>query len=363
MPDRLLRYGRSKGECVLRRLLPVLLILVSAGCSSSNDRAPQGVTSDPLPHTDFGIALTEEDRQSLELAEQLRSVDPCGLIDRAGLASGGRPEVMTVQDSIFGCTVKVRTATAGLLGRVSVTMAGSSASSPSDQAETVRIEGMPIPVSHGPDSICGFSLPVSFSPKPAVQEPQSVTDPVGYVNIEAAAFDNATCDVAKETTASVIEAFRSDRIPRRDHAQIRIPLTDRSPCELVTRLPKHYSVLSFAPTAEPSYCAFDIEDTASQSGGGHIAVHFVLREANDVMRPPPGTQTIEQADGSPVPSRDFGNDNCRIVAPVGPSVESVALTQPPAETGEYRAVLALDGRCSVLDAIAPVARDLFGADR
>ncbi|MEV5650256.1 hypothetical protein AB0L57_18570 [Nocardia sp. NPDC052254] len=345
----------------MRRLMLVLLVLVLAGCSQPKGGAPQAVTA--LPHTDFGIPLADEGKRNLELAEQLRTLDPCALIDTAALASYGSPQVSTTP-AITSCTLKVRGPDADLLAQVSVTVAGHGNSASAATAQTHRIEGLALPVNAGsvPGSLCGFTVPVGFSPKPAVREPQSPADPVGYLSVDARFFGDATCDVAKRATASVITAVRDNRIPRRDHARIPVPLTDRSPCELTAHLPQGYSVTSFRPGWDPSQCSFGVASAGARIDRPAVNVTFALQNPDNVLHPT-GGQRVEQIAGHPVLVQEAGGNACQIVAPVGAPVASVALTEPPVEPEQHRAVVAVDAQCSVLDDLAPVALDLFGAAR
>ncbi len=349
----------------MRRLLLVLLVLVLAGCSPSKGGTPQATPSTgPLPHTDFGVPLPDEARRHLELAEQLRTLDPCALIDTAALTSYGTPQVLTTQLTLTGCTVKVRTAASDLLAQVSVTVAGHGNSASAKTAQSFTIEGISLPVNAGsvPGSLCGFTVPIGFWPKPAVRQPQSPVDPVGYLSVDARFFGDTTCDVAKRATATVIDAFRGNRIPRRDHARVPVPLTDRSPCELTARLPQGYSVTSFAPAWDPVQCSFSVEKAAAHTVRQAVNVTFALQNPENVLRPS-GPQRVEQIAGHPVLFQEAGGNACQIVAPVGAPVSSVALTQPPVEPDRHQAVLAVDAQCSVLDDLAPIALDLFGANR
>ncbi|WP_148306806.1 hypothetical protein [Nocardia nova] len=342
----------------MRRLLLVLLVLIPAGCSHATSGPPQPGAG-PLPHTDFGVPLTAEGRAHLELAEGLRTLDPCGLIDTAAPARYGHPEAMTTR-TLTGCTLEVRTAAADPLAQVSVTVAGHGNTASAKTAQTFRIEDMTLPVNAGsvPGSLCGFTLPVEFAPKPAVREPRSPADPAGYLSIDARFFGEDTCEVAKQATASVITAFRDNRIPHRDHARIPVPLTDRSPCELISRLPQDHPVKSFDPGWDPSQCSFTVGNADARPA---VNVTFALQNPDNVLRPS-GPQRLEQLAGHPVLLQETGGGACQIVAPVGTPVASIALSQPPVAPDTHRTVLAVDAQCSVLDALAPVALDLFGAN-
>ncbi|MFD4406689.1 hypothetical protein ACFWPH_28400 [Nocardia sp. NPDC058499] len=357
----------------MSRLMSVVAVsALLSGCSGASS-APWEPPSAPEAQmvTAFGRPVPSGEHIKLQAAEQLRSVDPCGVLNLDSLSRLG--EVMTAGPSraLSECVVNVAVAGQSLPGTVKVDLA---ANGPSPDDETLDIAGETVAfdtlLSTGYS--CHYQVPVKF---PATPAPMSGTEtegpdivelpPVPYMSVSASNFrsvDGGQCAVAQEVVAGILTTFAEDRVPRRNRAPVGVPLAERSPCELMERFPSEFPVERFDATTAPYECKLWV-------GGEIVGVYFKAEDGDSAMRPVSG-QRAETIAGYPVLASEDdwpGGPKCVFNFAVGPVydgsrpgsagpgwVRDDARVQPTAQ---------VNGPCEPVRAVMPAALELFGANR
>lgn len=342
-----------------RAVMAALLLGVAAlaGCAPPPPDEPLRKPAPPnRPQVTYGVTVPSGDFQKLQVADQARAIDPCGLIDRERLAVHG--QIATVgPDFEFGdCSVGVALPErARLLARVSIDLSVGEPGSKDTQTrqiagETVFVDGLRT------DSLqCVYRVPLHFraaEPAAGGAVPDVVEVPaVQYARVSAFAFDpERDCGIAEEVTASLLDAVKHNRLPRRDQATVRLPLAERSPCELMSKLPAGISVSRFDVQTDPYDCDFTVDgDGASQLLSNMVSVSFRLVGADDAL----------------VPIRD--GQHCNLAFPVGPILDTyqpgTRASQSEINGARKQVVVRMSGPCPVLDRLAPIAAETFGANR
>ncbi|MFE3444993.1 hypothetical protein ACFXNW_18330 [Nocardia sp. NPDC059180] len=247
------------------------------------------------------------------------------------------------------------------------------ANEPSERDTPAEIAGESVAIDwlRDLDFECAYKVPMRFHSSTQDTSTSAVPDieevpPVPYLTVDVDSFSNqrdANCKVAAEVVTDVVTAFAENRVPRRDNARVRVPLTDRRPCELLEHLPEGFTVDRFDATTTPYECKF-------WSGNEILGASFVVTYGGRPMTPL-GEEKVENFSGRPalVEEKDnpFGAKDCYLRFPVGPAVDGVL---PGAEVKEsvrtsatIQAMVKLSGSCPSVRKLAPDAVELFGANQ
>ncbi len=360
----------------VRILLPALLAILVGGCSQVMPGTAEPSRGSELSEV-FGVQVPPGDRQKLDLAEQIRSVDPCGFFDQAKIATYGQISTVGPWQRIGECRL-------GFLQNDrnqyhSAVLVELESSPPrSSETTTKQIAGEAVTVS--PDRAfsgeCAYTVPLRF---PAVSgggqsNPDIVEVPaVAYALVRTMGFTPKSfgCTVAEETVANVVTAFREQRIPRRARPLVAVPLTQRSPCEIMAHLPPNHHVIRFDAEVTPYECKFTVNlpNATGPRTDDLVGVSFKASSAGSAMAPVSGYQ-VEQINGKPALTKRDQNSAgplCYVEFPVGPVVDGY-LPGTPATDGAIKSariqvMVKLTGNCTVTDRLVPPAMDLFGANR
>ncbi|MEU2042677.1 hypothetical protein [Nocardia niwae] len=355
------------------RCAPIVLALAVTACSQQVAGTPGPQPADASPT--FGVRVPAGDRQKLDLAEQIRSVDPCGFFDQ------NRISAVYGQISTLGPDARISTCEVGVLqfnrkqvpSRVTIDMASYP---PTDDegnkqiaGETVTIDG--VRTSHGN---CAYKVPMRFPVRPTggAAAPDIVEVPtVAYVTVSSAGFtpDTLGCQLVEETVTNIVTAFRDNKIPRRTNTQVDVPLTRRSPCELMQHLPAGLIVEKLEAETEPYECRFQLRKPGkSQYFTDMVSAGFKMVSADTAMKPF-STFVAAQVDGKPVLiDRDtaVGEPRCSVWFAAGPVVDTyrpgAPATASTKNAARWQPIVTLLGPCRVTDTVTPAALKLFGAN-
>ncbi|MEV0297049.1 hypothetical protein [Nocardia sp. NPDC050710] len=314
------------------------------------------------------------DAQKLQVADQVRTVDPCGLFDRDRLATYGQIAYVGPENSVDDCSIGVMpSGRPRLLARATIALAGTPPSP--EETDTRQIAGETVVIDHirNRDTSCTYKVPLRLpasAPTNNVAIPDVVEVPaVQYAMVQGFGFPTSAlnCQVATETTAAVISALRDNRIPRRDRSAIQVPLTNRSPCELTAKLPIGYAISSFDAQTQPYTCSFKVDGLDAGRYGTTITADFQLRDAAHVLEPRFG-QRLVSVEGYPAIREETSTESCLVTFPVGPVVDSYLPGTPASQSeidgARHQVVVRLyASTCPVADRLASIAAELFGANR
>ncbi|MBF6454702.1 hypothetical protein [Nocardia cyriacigeorgica] len=306
----------------------------------------------------------------MRVADQVRSVDPCALINPDALARYGRVVTTGPYIVISECVVRVKVPGQRLTATVTLDLA---AYEPSEQDTPAVIAGESVAM----DSIrnsnyqCAYKVPMRFHSSAPDTTTTAVPDieevpPVPYLTVVVDSLSpqrDANCKVAGEVVTQVVAAFAENRVPRRDAARVRVPLTDRRPCELLEHLPDGFTVDRFDATTTPYECKF-------WSGNEILGASFTVTYGKRPMTPM-SAEKIENFAGRPalVEEKDnpLGPKDCYLRFPVGEAVDGVLpgaeVTESERSSARIQAMVKLSGSCASVRKLAPVAVELFGANQ
>lgn len=355
---------------------PVVLALVVSGCSQQVAGKPDSDSRTAGASPTFGVSVPAGDRQKLDLAEQIRSVDPCGFFDQEKISAGYG------QISTLGPDARISTCEVGLLqfnrkqvlSHVTIDMASYP---PTNDEVNKQIAGETVTVDGVRNSYgnCAYKVPLRF---PAVRAASGAAVPdivevptVAYATVSSAGFtpDTLGCQLVEETVTNIVTAFRDNKLPRRDNTQIDVPLTRRSPCELMQHLPAGLTVAKLDAEAEPYECRFQLRKPGgSQYLTDMISVGFRLNSADTAMKPS-STFAAAQVSGKPVLiDRDtaVGEPRCSVWFAAGAVVDTyrpgAPATASTKNAARWQPMVSLQAPCRVTDAVTPAALTLFGAN-
>ncbi|MGY2116590.1 hypothetical protein ACW9HR_22020 [Nocardia gipuzkoensis] len=321
------------------------------------------------------MTVPTADRQKLDLAEQLRSVDPCAFFDQEKVSTGyGQISTLGPESRLGTCQVGLlQFNRKQVLSSVSIDM---SSYPPTDDEVTKQIAGETVTVDRVRNSYgdCAYKVPMRFPSRAtaAATVPDIVeVPPLAYATVSSAGFtpDALGCQLVEETVANIVTAFRESRIPRRDHALVDVPLTRRSPCEVMQHLPPGLTVAKLDAETAPYDCRFQLKKPgASQYITDLVSVGFTLSSADRAMKPF-AAFVPAQVGGKPVlidRNTKVGEPICSVRFPAGPVIDTyrpgAPATQSTKNAARWQAIVSLQGPCRVTDAATPAAMDLFGAN-
>ncbi len=321
--------------------------------------------------TTFGRPVPSADYIKLQAAAQVRSVDPCGVLNPDSLSRYG--PIMTVGPSraLSECVINIAVAGQSLPADIKLDLAANSPS-PDDDTRTIAGETVAFDTLLSTGYSCHYQVPMRFrsTETPDTGPETTVPDivelpPVPYMSVAASSFDSVDggdCRVAEEVIAEIVATFAEDRVPQRDQHTMGIPLAQRSPCELIEHFPPEFPAERFDVTTAPYECKAWV-------GGEIIGVRFQVGDGDTAMRPVSG-QRAETIAGYPVlVSEDDwpGGPKCVFNFAAGPIYDGVRPgTAGPAwvrDDARVQPTVQLNGPCSPARAVLPAALELFGANR
>lgn len=352
---------------------PVILALVVSACSQQVAGKPGAEPADASPT--FGVKVPPGDRQKLDVAERIRSVDPCGFFDQERI-SAGYGQIITL-----GPASRISTCEVGLLqftrkqvpSHVTIDMASYP---PRDDEPTKQIAGETVTVdgvrnSHGD---CAYKVPMRFPVRATggAAVPDIVEVPtLAYATVSSAGFtpDTLGCQLVEETVTTLVTAFRDNKLPGRNTSQVGVPLTRHSPCELMQHLPAGLTAAGLDAETEPYECRFQLRKPGgSQYNTDLVSVVFQLRSADTAMKPFSKFATT-QVTGKPVLiDRDttISDPHCSVWFPAGPVIDTyrpgAPATASTKNAARWQAMVSLQAPCRVTDSVTPAALTLFGAN-
>jgi hypothetical protein len=366
--------GDSNSMSMVSRLAPVLVMsALLSGCSDSSSSRPWEPPAAPEAQTitTFGRPVPSADYAKLQAAGQVRSVDPCALINPDSLSRYGAVVTAGPRRALSECVVNVVIAGRRPTADVTVDLA-SEGPFPEDQSLVVAGETVVSDSIRTSGYSCGYQVPMRFrSPAGPQTETTAVPDivelpPVPYMLVTASGFgsaDGGDCAVAQGVIGGIVAAFAEERVPRRDQAPTRIALAERGPCELLDHFPQQYSAERFDVTTAPYHCRIWVD-------GEIVDLRFTTADADMAMRPI-SDRRVENIAGYPVllsEDADWpGGSRCVFDFPVG-SVFDGSRPGPAApssvrEDARVQPMGSLSGECPVTRALMPAALELFGANR
>lgn len=347
-----------------RFLLPIVAAtLAAAGCSNTVP-GTAGPDLAPAPLTVFGVPVTAADKATFDTLDQVRSVDPCGFVDRARFAEQGVITLLGPSTKIDQCAVRF---TPNGERNGSFLYIELDHQPPRSTDTSRQIAGESVMVS-GPDAYgnCDFKVPLRF-PMPAstteVDAHVVEVPTLAYASVSSSAFESSElgCRLGEDIVVEIVEAFRGDRVPRRSDAAT--PVSDiavmaRNPCEIVAALPAHVRLDRLEAEFESTECSFWI--AGSDPIADPVTVGYGI-----TRRPlePTGTdRELIEVDRVPVlidrqPLPDpLCVETFAAGAELDPTVDTAdisgAVVQP---------IVRLSGPCAVTEQIRPAAMQLFGA--
>ncbi|WP_435591953.1 hypothetical protein [Nocardia sp. bgisy118] len=364
------------GGWATRRTVTALVLGMAAlaACAPPPPDEPLRKPAPPnRPQAAYGVMVPSGDFQKLQVADQVRAVDPCGLIDRERLAARG--QIATVgPDFAFGdCAVGVALPErARLLARVSIDLSVGEPGSKDTETrqiagETVLVDGI-----RNDHLQCVYLVPLYFPASPpaaGAAVPDVIEVPaVQYARVTAFMFSpDRNCGIADEVTASLLGAVKENRLPRRDQATVRLPLAERSPCELMSELPTGFSVSKFDAEIEPYECYFTVKGAEAGPSGKTVSVSFQLDDADNALLPIRDQRLIDVGGHPALREQDVMTNSCSLEFPVGPVVDSylpgTRASQSEIDGSRKQVIVRVSAACPVLDRLAPIAATTFGANR
>ncbi|WP_157101139.1 hypothetical protein [Nocardia shimofusensis] len=344
---------------VAARLVLVLAVSFTAvGCSAAESepwtppKAPEAETV-----TTFGRPVPTADYAKLEVAAQVRSVDPCALLDPGQFARFGTLRSAGPYDKLSDCVVRIDVPGSPAGADVQLDLVSYE---PNPDEETVTIAGQTVVrTSHYG---CGYKVPMEFGATEPSSEPTAVPDivevpPTPYLSISASGFPASTggnCGVLRETIARILTAFVEDRVPRRSQSPTQLALADRSPCELLEHLPADVPAERFDVTTDPYDCEF-------WSGKNIIHMKFYLTSPRAARAPFDFEQAETIAGYLVLVQEDTKmptDPRCTFRFSVGS-----AFDHDLPEQKHVQPVGQLSGSCEITRAMIPTALEVFGANR
>ncbi|MET7768862.1 hypothetical protein [Nocardia sp. NPDC005366] len=352
-----------------RGLLAVSLALTTLlGCSAEQDMSEPAAPSAAV--ATFGVRVPAVDLHKLQVADQVRQIDPCGFFDSDEFAAYG--EVTSsgpdrgLDDCTVGLTPKGRTRSAG---RATIAL---TADQPGpDETETRQVAGETVVVDRAGtgDAGCAFKVPLRLpgSVAAATSRHDGEVGTVQWARVEGTGFDTSAldCQAATEAAAAMVSALRDNRIPRRDESAVEMTLADRSPCELMSGVPAGYTISRFDAQTRPYTCSFRVDGSSAGRYGSTVTVDFLLQAADGVLDPGEGRQAVAVAGRSALREESPQTGSCFISMTAGPVIKSVA-SSAQSGTGTARSqvvVRVFAGSCAVADQFAAIAAEMFGANR
>ncbi len=373
------KAGNEVGMKFARLCMPALVLAALCGCAengsesvSDGSSAAVEASGDSGEQEIFGVTVPDGDAQKLRVAEEIRATDPCGFFDQDRIGEVGRIDVLGPTYSLSECEIGfLQYDRREFLSHLTIEMD----TPPPEAGEPTRqIAGEAITVDTNSSGDCSYKVPMRFAVKPSSsgQVPDVEEVPtVAYAKVSSAAVSPAElgCQLVEETVASIVDAFREQRIPRRDQSVADVPLADRSPCELLPHMPNEYTVIKFDAGTAPYECNVTFEAASSQAAfnADRVMIDLRLSRAETALEPF-GNQTLGQVAGVPalIGVRDpVANEEprCSVHIPVGPTIDASLPDNPKSDRSHWqsRVTVGIWSVCRVTDVLGPIAVKVFGA--
>lgn len=356
------------------RARSVSILMMCAALSACLPSAPEPWQPPAAPEsqtvTTFGRDVPAGDHAKLQVAEQIRGVDPCALAEPDQLARYGTVAAVAPYYYLSECIVYVTTPGRELPSKVKIDL---STYDPLPDDERVQVAGETVVVDRTgtTDYSCGYRVPMRFRatavPDSDTAEVPDIVElpPVPYLYVSASDFRarEGNCGVAQDVVSRVVAAFAEDRVPRRDQSPARLALTDRSPCELLERFPDRHRPHRFDATAAPYDCQFWI-------GNEIVSMKFDVEYGDNPLRPVLDYR-IETIAGYRVLVSDkvdsFGVRQCIFEFAVGPGFDGnrpgTDMSEGFRKSARVQPMANLTGVCEITRDLIPAALELFGANR
>ncbi|MFD3594457.1 hypothetical protein ACFWU5_17165 [Nocardia sp. NPDC058640] len=343
-------------------MLAVAVTIVS-GCSATIP-GTAGPNTAPSPVTAFGIPVTAADKGTFDMLDQVRSVDPCGFVDRERFAASGVISALGPSTQIDECAVRF---TPNGERNPSLIYIDLDHNPPQSAEPTRQIAGETV-VATGPNSYgnCAFKVPLRFpATTPGAGQPDVVEIPtLAYGAVSSSGFESSElgCSLAEEVVAEIVEAFRSDKIPRRSAAATPvsdIELMRHNPCEIVAVLPLQVRLTLLNAEFDPTRCSFMVAGQRDRAEAVSVTLDLTRRP----LQPFGAANHLIDVEGVPVLIyRDE-------TIPPPTCVETFATGREldPSIGGEdisgarVQPTVRISGLCSITEQLRPVAMKLFGA--
>ncbi|MET8654656.1 hypothetical protein [Nocardia aurea] len=359
-----------------RVLLAVSLVSATlAGCST--EQQAQAPDAPSAAVATFGVRVPAVDQHKLQIADQVRALDPCGFFDGEEFAAYTRAAsagpARGLDDCAVGLTTAGRTRASGL---ATIALAGD-APAP-DETETRPIAGETVIVARtaAEDTDCAFKVPLRLpGSQPSSHDGAATATP--WARVEGAGFDDSelNCQVATDAATALVSALRENRAPRRADATVTTTLADRSPCELMPAVPTGYTISRFDVQTRPYTCSFRVDGSAAGRYGSTVTVDFLLRPAAEALEPAEGQLAVDVAGHAALREESPATGSCFVSLTAGPPLASVATPKPSTTTSGTTAgttssavtrgqvvIRVFAGSCAVADQLAPVAAEIFDAN-
>ncbi|KAF0848621.1 hypothetical protein FNL39_10146 [Nocardia caishijiensis] len=166
----------------------MLLIPILAGCSQTDPGAPEPTTivsTTSAAATKFGVPVTPADQQKLELADRIRTVDPCGLFDRDRLATHGKLTTLGPYQTVTGCRLGLLTPQQRDGSAVHIVVTTQAPTSLAGNTVQIFDETAIVTDDVNPDRACALTLPVRFPERSEPGAQDRTTAETAHVRVEA----------------------------------------------------------------------------------------------------------------------------------------------------------------------------------
>ncbi|MFD6451424.1 hypothetical protein ACFWF3_11630 [Nocardia sp. NPDC060220] len=366
LPNRGLRRSEKGGDENMRSkfcLPAVVLALVACGCSETVQGAAHPDSATP-PATAFGVPVPAADKLTFDTLDRVRSVDPCGFVDRARVSAEGVVSLFGPTTQIDQCAIRftpngARNPSYLYLDLGHTPMAGNNEAR-QISGETISVEG---PNTHGN---CAFSVPLRFPLAPkASGQPDIVEVPtVAYAKVSSSGFDSAElgCRLGEQLAGDIVAAFRNDKIPLRSAALTPvsdIELLRHNPCEIVAAMPAQVPLTLLNAEFDPTRCSFMVDGPRELSEAASVSFDLTRRP----LEPTSATNHLIDVGGVPVLiSRDetIPPPTCVESFAVGPELDP---SDGIGDTSGSRVqpIVRITSLCTITEQLRPAAMKLFGA--
>ncbi|WP_336085103.1 hypothetical protein [Nocardia sp. SSK8] len=343
-------------------VLAVVMAAVSA-CSTTVTGTAGPDTGAAAP-TAFGVPVTAADKQTFDTLDQVRSVDPCGFVDRAYFDAAGTISLLGPSTELAQCAIRF---TPNGARNPSYLYIDLDHNPPLNTEPTRQIAGEPV-VALGPDSYgnCKYKVPLRFPIVDTGSGQQDVVEiaTVAYAMVSSSSFDSSEfgCGLAERLVTAIATAFRDDRIPRRSAAATpvsEIELLTHNPCEIVAALPLQVRLSRLLVDFEPLGCSFMVDDNDDVAES--VLVTFGLtRRPLESFR---ASDYVISVDGIPVlihRDETIPPPTCIETFSVGPELDPATGVEEVSRA-KVQPIVNITGLCSTTEQIRPAAMRLFGA--
>lgn len=356
------------------RCVPALLVVALCGCSQAQSgvpRAAEPIPTSAAPKT-FGVTVSTDDRQKLEVAEKIRAVDPCAFFGEDTVSAHGVIATLGPETSVGDCEISFWQNEQRLLSsKITVDLDGPGlAPSAEDTSKQIAGETVAVDTRRGSNGDCAYKVPLRFPAQDsgsAGNPGATVAAPLAYASVSSSSVKPAAlgCQLVEATVTNIVTAFRDNRIPRRDNAMVDVPLARRSPCELMQHLPLGYEFERINAETDPYSCTSFLVSPDTKGFSRALSVKFDVAQEDRAMTPNEDWKAAQVNGKAALISRDSGKEpTCTVIFPVGPVVDGYRPGAPEVSRilGRKQVLVQVMALCKFTDDLVPVAMDLFGAN-